>query len=488
MSSPPHYNWVDITKTFASVSHTLPIGHLVKDDNFGLFEAMSAIELMDAKMDAGMLCNKELCQVSSAEEAIEQGILPLNPGTEDIIGISDEILSCVCTWLNGHSMAQTVLTCLYLHSIPRIESPVLVSICNAALKSCELIYGIISTAGCYEEEDFLTCTYGYNLSPNMSTSKVISLLKDGEDELNRKIKRGQDILPVEDAILKRLTFWKYFVIVLHKIQMFERKNMEPLKEDLKVLFHTVSPIKSSLQTGTQAVVTNQKHRKMVGFEYLVNQKLLSSTPPRYIEIMERDAMCEYLMRLFAHIELVTKISDSLTLSSIIRFFVRFSEQNPCVLSRSCLFYVFLMGNKVLGEEPFTKIIKEEIKTFSYPVSFFPPYMSDANVKSLVNNFLDGTALCIQDYLQAMCHNKGRQRRKLGALLPDLSDLYKKSENFDNMLHAYLSNTDNSANHMRSYSCWVLFITVEVSFRVSISTRIVQLRGPGVFIKIISKLT
>jgi hypothetical protein len=116
---------------------------------------------------------------------------------------------------------------------------------------------------------------------------------------------------------------------------------------------------------------------------------------------------------------------------------------------------------VLGEEPFTKIIKDEIKTFSYPVSFFAPYMSDANVKSLVNNFLDGTALCIQDYLQAMCHNKGRQRRKLGALLPDLSDLYKKSENFDNMLHAYLSNNENTANHMRSFSCWVLFITVEV---------------------------
>ena len=462
MASPPHYEWKDITAQFAAASRTLPIGQLVKDENFGLFEAMSAIELMDPKMDAGMLCNKELCQVSSAEEAIEKGLLPLSIGTEDIIGVSDELLSCICTWLNGHSLAQTVLTCLYLHSIPQIESPVLVSICNAALKCCELIYCIISTAGCYEEEDFLSCTYGYSLSPNMSSSKVIALLKDGEDELNRKIKRGQDILPAEDAILKRLTFWKYFVIVLHKIQMFEKKNIEPLKEDLKVLFHTVSPIKTSLQTGTQAVVNNQKHRKMVGFEYLVNQKLLASTPPRYIEIMERNAMCEYLMRLFAHIELVTKIGDSLTLSSIIRFFVRFSEQNPCVLSRSCLFYVFLMGNKVLGEEPFTKIIKEEIKTFSYPVSFFSPYMSDANVKSLVNNFLDGTALCIQDYLQAMCHNKGRQRRKLGALLPDLSDLYKKSENFDNMLHAYLSNTDHSANHMRSYSCWVLFITVEVS--------------------------
>ena len=40
-----------------------PHRSLVSDDNFGLFEAMSAIEVMDPKMDAGMLCNKELCKV-----------------------------------------------------------------------------------------------------------------------------------------------------------------------------------------------------------------------------------------------------------------------------------------------------------------------------------------------------------------------------------------------------------------------------------------
>ena len=464
MSIIPEEKWLDITKQLAAASRSLPIGLLIKDENFGLFEAMSAIELMDPKMDAGMLCNKELCQVSSADEAIDKGLLPLSPSLEDVAGVSDEILSCICTWLDGHSLAQTVLTCLYLHCIPRIESPILVSICNAVLKSCELINYIISSSGCFEEEDFITCTYGYNVSPNMSTSKVIALLKEGEDEINKKVKRGEKILANESAILQRLSFWKYFVIVLQKIQIFEKKNIEALKGDLTKLFHSVSPIKSTVSVGTQAVVSNEKHRKMVGFEYLINQKLLSSTPPRYIAIMERNAMCEYLMRLFAHIELMLRIGESSSLSSIIRFFVRFSEQNPCVLSRSCLFYIFLIGDNVLGVEPLTKIIKEEIKSFSYPISFFTPYLGDANVKSFVTNFLDGTALCIQDYIQAMCHNKGRQRRKLGALLCELNELYKKSENFDNMLHAYLSSSDSLANHLRSFSCWVLFITVEVMIK------------------------
>ena len=36
----------------------LSLGELLHDDMFGLFEAMSAIELMDPKMDAGMQCNR----------------------------------------------------------------------------------------------------------------------------------------------------------------------------------------------------------------------------------------------------------------------------------------------------------------------------------------------------------------------------------------------------------------------------------------------
>lgn len=36
----------------------LRLGELFHDELFGLFEAMSAIEMMDPKMDAGMLCNR----------------------------------------------------------------------------------------------------------------------------------------------------------------------------------------------------------------------------------------------------------------------------------------------------------------------------------------------------------------------------------------------------------------------------------------------
>lgn len=50
--------WNDITDEFFGAVKDLKLGELVHHEIFGLFEAMSAIEMMDPKMDAGMCCNK----------------------------------------------------------------------------------------------------------------------------------------------------------------------------------------------------------------------------------------------------------------------------------------------------------------------------------------------------------------------------------------------------------------------------------------------
>lgn len=44
--------------SWCCLSTDLQLGELLHDDIFGLFEAMSAIEMMDPKMDAGMMCNR----------------------------------------------------------------------------------------------------------------------------------------------------------------------------------------------------------------------------------------------------------------------------------------------------------------------------------------------------------------------------------------------------------------------------------------------
>jgi hypothetical protein len=47
------------------------LGELLHDELFGLFEAMSAIEMMDPKMDAGMLCNRGSKAALNFDQAVE---------------------------------------------------------------------------------------------------------------------------------------------------------------------------------------------------------------------------------------------------------------------------------------------------------------------------------------------------------------------------------------------------------------------------------
>ncbi|OWK07240.1 NAA35 [Cervus elaphus hippelaphus] len=64
-------NWVDITQDFEEACRELKLGELLHDKLFGLFEAMSAIEMMDPKMDAGMIGNQVNRKVLNFEQAIK---------------------------------------------------------------------------------------------------------------------------------------------------------------------------------------------------------------------------------------------------------------------------------------------------------------------------------------------------------------------------------------------------------------------------------
>src|SRR5688572_20904567 len=69
----PTLNSFAFTCEFCAASNLadLKLGELVHDDMFGLFEAMSAIEMMDPKMDAGMICNRGSKKTGNFDDAVE---------------------------------------------------------------------------------------------------------------------------------------------------------------------------------------------------------------------------------------------------------------------------------------------------------------------------------------------------------------------------------------------------------------------------------
>merc|ERR1719339_776673 len=101
----------------------------------------------------------------------------------------DQTLACFVTWLEGHSLAQTVLTNLYLHQVDKVQCVVVKAVCVVALKLVELVKDIIGKAGVYEEEDFQPLTYGFRLCQDVTEQRCIAGLREAEEVLGREVRR-----------------------------------------------------------------------------------------------------------------------------------------------------------------------------------------------------------------------------------------------------------------------------------------------------------
>eukprot|EP00850_Spirogloea_muscicola_P010052 SM000058S18482 [mRNA] locus=s58:84607:90615:+ [translate_table: standard] len=180
--------WPDAGPFFAQVCRELKPGELVHGENFSLFEAMSALEIMDAKMDAGMKSGG----FRSADEAIASGAAPVDLTTEQLIDVIDQILACEAMWHAGSSMAQTIYTCLYLLRLDRTESNVLLhAYCRMVRATCSLIRNTVSQADIHEEEDFSTMSYGLPLVEGESDGKCVPLLNAVEETLMRQLNAAE---------------------------------------------------------------------------------------------------------------------------------------------------------------------------------------------------------------------------------------------------------------------------------------------------------
>jgi hypothetical protein len=169
---------------------------MIHSEWFNLYEAMSALELMDPKMDAGansdtvLTPNDRLQSGTPAQidpitarvtAVFDIGELRLQLSPEEAVEIFDNLLRLELMWYDGNTLAQTIFTCLYMHpsvmtklkELPLVDPPPadgepvdgkvnvegMVGLAVAAfgtclLKTCATMRNVILRADIYEEEDF----------------------------------------------------------------------------------------------------------------------------------------------------------------------------------------------------------------------------------------------------------------------------------------------------------------------------------------------
>ena len=99
------------------------------------------------------------------------------------IGVMDATLACLVTWLEGHSLAQTVFTNLYLHNVHEVEDAAMKAFSVAVLKVVALVKDFVNRGGVFEEEDFQPTAYGFKLCAEVSEQRCLGMLREAEEEL-----------------------------------------------------------------------------------------------------------------------------------------------------------------------------------------------------------------------------------------------------------------------------------------------------------------
>ena len=102
--------WYDAQSVLHEITEQLQHGQMLQSEHFSLFEAMSAVEIGDPKMDAGL----DTATAPTPDALVDQGLAPLELSGSQLIATLDRLATMQASWHSGNTIAQTVFVCLYM--------------------------------------------------------------------------------------------------------------------------------------------------------------------------------------------------------------------------------------------------------------------------------------------------------------------------------------------------------------------------------------
>ncbi|GAX76015.1 hypothetical protein CEUSTIGMA_g3458.t1 [Chlamydomonas eustigma] len=368
--------YIDISPLLEKAAAALPTdkGTVIHGEAFSLFEAMSAVEIGNPKMDVGMLAAPK-----TLDQLIADGAAPADLSPEQRLEVMERLLQMEATWQTGGSLAQTVFSCLYMLRTARIAHDVcLHAYCMAVCRSCSLIRYIIMQGGVVEEEDCNIHMFGlplneYQPAITPSVEEVQCFLqletaiafchtmvekpeKEGHhvvwtatrDLLSAK----KDMIKGMDSILRRgkpdiTSALQHFSKALSTLQQKDGSVPDTKMTEgcTSTSASTSSPLNS--KDGVQgegmskASTKSAEAAEHLGFDDSVNRNLVIPSPPRAIKVMSRLEARNYMLSLLKHLGQVLSITSVTSYEALHTFILNFSCLKAAPLSRSVAHYLLL---------------------------------------------------------------------------------------------------------------------------------------------------
>ncbi|KAF8384085.1 natc-1 [Pristionchus pacificus] len=462
---------IDITQDFLAAASELELGELVMGENFTLHEAMSAIELMDPKMDGGCF---RLRVHPTVEDVVAQGWLRGMPDDE-VLATVDATFACLVSWMEGAFIAQTLHTNLLMtdpdvlsaacecqpekEEKDRVAGRTMTALSHGLAHMAILVRHAIGSASVCEEEDF-AMQFPVRVSSSLTFDETLDLIKAAEKTLITVgkqldiapiIQSNNDRVPVLNAVVDRLA-WLRAALEAMQHMIIPRHNMyskdddgEPINfrprlrqaaERLSTAVECATRFHDTVEMGKMAPVGQDgDFGWLTCFIPDLNRRYLPPAFPRKSEFLTRrhglKQLEKFTRRLYDVATNVPHIVHDLSL--IIQYLRSFCELESCALSRSVLQLVLLPNDeRVLGETHLMDILKDTIKMQTGAPLMYPGSPSNKSevVQELFDEFASDAVRVYLCLIQAFGHNSGRQRDKIGIIFDDFANLQLEAERVD----------------------------------------------------------
>ncbi len=473
----PKTEWLDITKGFSEAAQQLGPGELTQEVNFSLFDAMSAIELMDPKMDASVQWGRFASYPKTIQEVRELSILKMDGHTaEELVGIMDEVFACVVTWLEGHTLAQTVFTSLYLLDTNGIENLCLRAFSQGVIKTVESMRECICRAGVYSEDEQQGVCFGFDMLSSMSDSTVTASLKEAEEkamgllrhcdegESNSKCRTSSAAsVEVLKALAARLKFSRLLFALVTAMRKATVQGIEAGIQKLSSCLTTFDDVIQTVDLGTKL---DSENPLSLGFHPVINQRLL---PPSYkpYSILPRANGLRILQTILTDLQKVFEIGRIDSFRDLLDAIVAFGAvpRSKNVLVRSLVILLCLQSDrhKLFGSPTVDSLLREDSRIMCNPPSLNPrsPISSSSQGKEMADRYFGQALTPMTELLKMYCQHRSRQRQKIPRCLELFADLQQESERADHSLNDLVLKLDPQRQHLACFSTWILYYIVQL---------------------------
>ena len=471
----------DVTAWLLQSSCSLAVGQFLhcSDGSFSLHSAMSALELMDGRMDPGM-ANPQHAISAQQRVRLADREQQLRWDDQYVLLCADTLLCCLASNLHGLSLPHSLYTFTLLHHspyqhhhsaeragaesdppqsvFPLLHQPVLRLLSRLSLHTSHACRAIVSRADLYEEEEWNMHDYGLAIEQEAggeSLSKDATALEqslEADLRANKKARQQQAAGSEERAGSAQAAAGPYREAVLDRVRLSHAllllfthlsKPNAALHTTHKLLTRAANQLHAVLHNTVMAPQYAARHvQKMDAFrasascpfDPAIAASLILHAPPRLYPLMPLPAALTLFHQLLTHTSLLLASSSLASLSSLVHFVTYFASQRPNIVARSVLLLSLLDESDVnrSGRSLLTMqldalhSLSPSAALFAHPTvrwAVFGPLPDDLPVElrplppdDLTASWMAHLSTVVLQHFRLLLMDPTRQRRKVGSAL------------------------------------------------------------------------